>query len=71
MKKFQNVETAALVEMLAQHTHELTRMLTKAMSSKRYERHKKRIAELQTEIFFRQTSHVTTAFTPSAVQVRE
>jgi hypothetical protein len=65
MKKFQTLETAALVEMLAQHTHELTRMLTKAMNSKRYEKHKKCIAELQTEIFLRQMSHINTSRTHS------
>ena len=71
MKKFENVDTAILCEMLAEHTQELTRMLTKAISTKSYAKHKKLIAELQTEIAFRQTPHINTRFRPSDESFQE
>ena len=53
MNKFQNVETSTLVEMLAQHTQQLTSMLISAVSSKEFASCKKTIEDLQSEINFR------------------
>lgn len=53
MNKFQELETTALVEMLANHTTHLTAMLVKTVSSKEYEACKKIIEELQLELNLR------------------
>jgi hypothetical protein len=53
MNKFQNVETTALVEMLAQHTQQLTSMLISAVNAKEFASCKKMIEDLQFEINFR------------------
>ena len=50
MNKFQEFETKTLVQMLGQHTQQLTSMLLKTVSSKEYEDCKKMIEELQSEI---------------------
>jgi hypothetical protein len=52
--KFQNVDTTALVAMLAQHTQQLTSLLLSAVNTKEYADCKKMMEELQFEIIFRQ-----------------
>jgi hypothetical protein len=61
MNKFQNVETSALVEMLAQHTRQLTSMLISAVNTKEFADCKIMIAQLQSEINLRrsQSEHTT------------
>lgn len=54
MNKFQNVGTSTLIEMLAQHTQQLTTILVSVVSSKEYEDCKKMIEELQSEIALRE-----------------
>jgi hypothetical protein len=71
MNKFQNVETSTLVKLLAEHTQELTKMLTRAISSKKYEKHKKFIEELQAEISGRQNSKGNTTVTRREVAFEE
>jgi len=53
MNKFQNVETSTLVEMLAQHTQQLTSMLLSAVNAKEFADCKNMVALLQSEINLR------------------
>jgi len=65
MNKFQNVETSTLVEMLAQHTQQLTSMLISAVNATEFANCKKMIEDLQSEINFRHIkSHNSTSTTP-------
>jgi hypothetical protein len=65
MNELQNVETSTLVEMLAQHTQQLTSLLLSAVNTKEFADCKKMIGELQSEINFRQAkSNNTTATRP-------
>lgn len=65
MNEFQNVETSTLVEMLAQHTQQLTSMLLSAVNAKEFADCKKMIAQLQSEINLRQArSHNTISTRP-------
>ena len=61
MNKFQDVETTALVEMLAQHTQQLTSMLLSAVNTKEFANCKQMIAQLQSEINLRraQSDNIT------------
>jgi len=63
MNQFQNVETSTLVEMLAQHTQQLTSMLLSAVNAKEFADCKKMIEQLQFEINLRQTRSDNTPFT--------
>jgi hypothetical protein len=63
MNKFQNVETATLVEMLAQHTQQLTSMLLSAVNTKEFADCKIMIAQLQSEINLRRTQSENTTST--------
>jgi len=65
MNKFQNVETSSLIEMLAQHTQQLTSMLLSAVTAKEYSECKRMMEELQLEINLRwRQSENTTSTLP-------
>ena len=63
MKEFQNVETATLIEMLAQHTQHLTSMLLSAVSTKEFADCKQMIGQLQSEINLRRAQSDNTTST--------
>ena len=54
MNKFQHVETSTLIDMLAQHTQQLTSLLLSAINAKEFSDCKSMIAQLQSEIYLRQ-----------------
>lgn len=70
MNRFQDVETAMLIEMLARHTSELTSMLVKIVTSKEYEDCKKTLEELQSEINSRAYSSMNTGGANSEIVFR-
>jgi hypothetical protein len=61
MNKFQELQTSTLVEMLAQHTQQLTSMLLSAVHAKEFADCKEMITQLQSEINLRraQSNHTT------------
>jgi hypothetical protein len=63
MNDFQNVETSTLVEMLAQHTQQLTSMLLSAVNAKEFADCKRIITQLQSEINIRRAQSDNTIFT--------
>jgi len=63
MNELQNVETSTLVEMLAQHTQQLTSLLLSAINTKEFADCKKMIGELQSEINYRQAQYNNTTST--------
>jgi hypothetical protein len=63
MNNFQNVETSTLIEMLAQHTQQLTSLLLSAVNAKEFADCKIMIAQLQSEIYLRQAQPDKTTFT--------
>jgi hypothetical protein len=56
MSRFENIETSALLDMLAEYTRQLTELFMKKNQGKQYQYCKKTIQELQTEIQNRKKS---------------
>jgi hypothetical protein len=56
MSQFENIETSALLDMLAEYTRQLTELFMKKNQGKQYEYYKHTIQELQTEIQQRKKS---------------
>ena len=63
MNMFQNVETSTLIEMLAQHTQQLTSMLVSAVNATEFADCKKMIEQLQSEINLRRAQSENTTST--------
>jgi hypothetical protein len=61
MNEFQDLETSTLIDMLAQHTQQLTSLLLSAVNAKEFADCKKMIAQLQSEINLRRahSDHTT------------
>jgi hypothetical protein len=56
MSRFENIETSALLDMLAEYTRQLTELFIKKNQGKQYQYCKKTIQELQAEIQNRKKS---------------
>ena len=69
MNRFQDLDTSKLIEMLAQHTSQLTALLVKTVRSKEYAGCKKIIEEIQSEINARAASSIHTGFTDQELSV--
>lgn len=69
MNRFRELDTSILIEMLAQHTSQLTALLVRTVRSKEYEGCKKIIEEIQSEIYARTDSSTHTGFTDQEISV--